>query len=286
MPNIETIEKDIVEVLRGGHRLPVEVLSKFGANVAMKLERQLKRDKAPRESGVIRASEIGMVDTCAHKLWYSYHTPTVAEELGGTAIFKFLYGDIIEEATLTLARAAGHLVECEQQKIEISYRGYLIRGSIDAVVDGVLVDVKSTTQYGIKEFVAGRGGDKFGYRAQLNVYAAGMGAERKGWIAVDKTIGTIKWAEETRPYDVDKLLDKAVDTIESRSEPKSRLLPTIESNGNASLSTECNYCPYKRECWKDANGGKGLRTFAYSTGHKHLVHVAALPKVAEVVCGS
>ena len=39
----------------------------------------------------------------------------------------------------------------------------------------------------------------------------------------------------------------------------------------------CAYCGFKIECWKDANGGKGLRKFKYSNGSRFLTHVAKRP---------
>ena len=44
------------------------------------------------------------------------------------------------------------------------------------------------------------------------------------------------------------------------------LMFLMESLGITSLDTGCIYCNYKHDCWSDANDGKGLRIFKYSTG--------------------
>ena len=53
-------------------------------------------------------------------------------------------------------------------------------------------------------------------------------------------------------------------------------------SGNFKLSIGCVYCSYKRECWADANEGKGLRGFKYAKGIRHLTQVKKLPNVEEV----
>jgi hypothetical protein len=284
LPNIKDLENDIKEVLKNSKTLPSEVLTKFGVNVALKLDRQLRKSRPAREPGVIRASEIGTLDMCERKFWYSYHQPTLAAPIDGATVMKFLYGDILEETVLTLAKVAGHKVEREQEQVKFSIGHYTVKGHIDAVIDGVLVDVKSTTPYGMRDFEAGRGGDKFGYRAQLNVYSVGTGVPDKGWVAVDKQSGVVRYFVEKKPYDVYELFDRATEVL-AVGDPVAKLsrLPVVtEPNGNLLLDTECSYCQYKRECWKDANKGKGIRTFAYSNGPKYLVHVVAEPKVKEI----
>ena len=47
----------------------------------------------------------------------------------------------------------------------------------------------------------------------------------------------------------------------------------------------CSYCQFKHSCWKEANEGRGLRTFLYSTGPKHFTHVEKEPRVAEIIDG-
>ena len=53
-------------------------------------------------------------------------------------------------------------------------------------------------------------------------------------------------------------------------------------SGNRTLEMSCVFCEFKQECWKDANGGTGLRKFKYSNGPKYLTQVAKEPKVLEI----
>ena len=59
-------------------------------------------------------------------------------------------------------------------------------------------------------------------------------------------------------------------------------VPDGES-GNLKLAIGCIYCNHKRECWSDANQGKGLRAFKYARGLNFLAQVSKEPKVEEVV---
>ena len=54
-------------------------------------------------------------------------------------------------------------------------------------------------------------------------------------------------------------------------------------SGNRKLGISCSYCPFKHTCWADSNGGRGLRTFAYSTGVKFMTHINKEPRVEENV---
>jgi len=53
-------------------------------------------------------------------------------------------------------------------------------------------------------------------------------------------------------------------------------------SGNMRLPIGCVYCRHNRVCWSDSNEGKGLRTFKYASGKRHLVKVAKTPDVEEV----
>ena len=53
-------------------------------------------------------------------------------------------------------------------------------------------------------------------------------------------------------------------------------------SGNYRLDTACMYCNYKFDCWSDANDGKGLRVFNYSTGKRYFTQVEKEPNVEEV----
>jgi len=56
-------------------------------------------------------------------------------------------------------------------------------------------------------------------------------------------------------------------------------------SGNLKLSSGCNYCRFKFECWEDANEGRGLRGFKYANGIRYLTSVRKKPNVEEITPG-
>ena len=52
-------------------------------------------------------------------------------------------------------------------------------------------------------------------------------------------------------------------------------------SGNMRLAIGCVYCPYKKQCWSDANNGAGLRKFQYAYSPKYLVKINNTPNVPE-----
>ena len=231
----------------------------------------------------IRLSAIG--GECQRKMWYRIHQPELEEELSPSTKFKFMYGDVIEALVLLLADLAGHEVRNEQD--EVIFHG--VPGHVDAVVDGVVCDVKSASSLAYKKFKEGLSSDNdvFGYLYQLGAYvgcADKLRADkRKGaFIAVDKQHGHIvvdehEYSERdlqairNRIDELEKLRGKSVNDV-PRLDPE----PDGKS-GNMKLCTTCSYCGFKRHCWPE------LRTFIYSTGPRHLVKVVREPNVPEVV---
>ena len=55
------------------------------------------------------------------------------------------------------------------------------------------------------------------------------------------------------------------------------------ARGNRKLAIGCVFCPHKKDCWADANDGKGLRLFKYARGNRFLSHVAKTPEVEEIL---
>ena len=54
-------------------------------------------------------------------------------------------------------------------------------------------------------------------------------------------------------------------------------------SGNSKLPVGCVFCSHKRECWADANAGRGIRVFKYAQGKRYLVQVSKEPDVPEVM---
>lgn len=193
---------------------------------------------------------------------------------------KFLYGDVIEQLLLFLAKEAGHSVEQEQAEVEVNG----VKGHIDAIIDGVVVDVKSASPYGYKKFKEGNvvGEDPFGYVAQLSGYATVLTpGEPAAWLAQDKVSGDIcvspLSATVIRYHPPADRIEHLKKVIESEEPPSYcyELVPDGKS-GNLKLDTPCSYCRHKHRC-RD-----GIRTFLYSTGPRFLAKVVREPDVPEV----
>jgi len=286
VPNISTLVNDIYSlfVKREGTDLIVDEWAKHGANMTTHIHSSISEStRGERPANVIWASEIGK--PCKRQLWYKLNMPGASEELLPHTKFKFLYGSLIEESVLALCKAAGHDVSREQESVVLNLpNGWKVKGKVDAVIDGHVVDVKSMSPYGFEEFKNGYddANDKFGYRAQLDFYRHVMQPSVDiGYIlAVDKVNGHMLtksvglWTNES------DMIAELVDTTEilGRTFPPPRKFLDIPEgkSGNRKLCTECSYCEYKKECWP------GVRTFLYAKGPIFLTQVAKQPDVTEV----
>jgi hypothetical protein len=161
-----------------------------------------------------------------------------------------------------------------------------VSGRIDAVINSVLVDVKSTTKLGQAKFDNGLQDDPFGYKAQLSGYATALGLKEAGFLTIQKELGHIKYYPirvDSKTFEKDA--QKAVKAVQTPLEELPRLEPVAQSttSPNMKLNTTCSYCAYKQDCWKEANEGAGLRMFSYSGKVEFLVAVNKQPKVEEIL---
>ena len=292
MPNVrESIEALLLSGLSDGSVLS-EQFNDLGYKMSVAVERQL----TPRPHGGNRldekklyASEIGT--PCLRKLWYRLRSNDYATEpLGASTKMKFMFGDLIEELVLFLAEASGHEVTHQQERMEIPLaNGWTVSGRKDARIDGITYDVKSSSSYGMKKFDSVgmlRANDDFGYEKQLQAYTAHDGDTQGAFLAVDKTLGTLRELVLDEHLTQDQLIaewDTKIPLLEA-DEPPDREFDSVPDgkSGNMKLATACSYCDHKNDCWEDSNGGAGLRTFLYSNKPVFLTEVARLPKVPEV----
>lgn len=257
-----------------------ENLEIFCDNVRDLLKERLSHQ--PREHRPIRFSSLGKPD---RQIWYDAHPiEGTKEELRPATQIKFIYGDLIEQLILFLAREAGHEVTNTQTQVEVDG----ITGSIDAIVDGVVVDVKSASPFGFKKFKDGTviNDDPFGYVQQLAGYANVLTPGKEAaWLAADKVGGTIvvstlapSIVAQHKPADRITQLKEII----AKNEPPERCYPTVPDgkSGNEKLGTGCSYCAHKHRCHP------ALRTFLYSTGPRYLSKVVKTPEVPELVLGT
>lgn len=272
MKQIETLVPDILSLFgndRTGAIDPDRMAGFIGA-LSKKVQHRLTEEYV---GGTLRMSNAGK--PCERQLWYSVNASDKAEPLEPAARIKFLYGDILEEMLLYLAREAGHTVEQEQEEVVL----HGVVGHIDAVIDGVLVDCKSASPFSYQKFAAGLSPatDEFGYLTQLDLYLHAMGLDRGGFLAIHKVTGQIHLDLHARStQDVSSLIEHKRSVL-ANSVPPARAFAAVADgkSGNKKLGVACSYCPFKQTCWPN------LRTFYYSTGPRYLTEVRRTPAVDE-----
>lgn len=275
MKTIDTLVPDIYKFISG--EVPAATTNN---NVSVSYDKWLSPRSSVREKNILYFSEVG--DPCPRRLWYKYNSPEIAEKHDGNTLLKFFYGDILEELVLNVAEDAGHSVTSKQERVLYDVgNGWYVRGRIDAIIDGVVVDVKSTTKYGEEKFKNNLREDPFGYYQQLNGYASTLNHDNAGFVTIQKELGHINYY----PIEVNKALfklqvDHAVEAVSLAtpdSIPRLDPVPASKTSKNSKLCTSCGYCPYKKQCWPE------MRTFLYASGPEFLVNVVDVPRVQEIV---
>jgi len=270
---MKSVVRDVQELIDKGIMASDEWASEFARQMGKMMQDRMKPRKDEHK---LRLSSLGK---CDRYLWYSVR-PVEKEELRYDVKLKFLYGDVIELMLLELIKLTGHSVEGEQQ--EVSLCG--IKGHIDAVIDGKVIDVKSTSRFGFKKFQDGTlyKDDPFGYQYQLAAYSEGLGIDAGGWIAQCKESGAVCACP---PLNLPNAWDRAeyvVGMVENDNPPERYAAVSDGKSGNEKLCTQCSYCMYKEECWKDANMGAGLRKVLYANGPRWLTKVVKEPQLRGV----
>ena len=281
MKTLDTLIDDINTLHTQGHKASDESVQELADEMAAAVKRSLERAFETDRGPTLRMSNIGKP---ARQLWYETHSPPEdKEQLTGTTLRKFLMGDLWESLLLWLAKEAGHKVEQHQAEVEIDG----IKGHIDAVVDGVVVDVKSASKFGFEKFRRGtlQDDDAFGYYEQLSGYSSALGLDG-AWLAVNKETAalTVLHAprEDLQALDTAGRISYLRGALASETPPERCYEPVPDGkSGNLKLPVGCSYCPFKFKCWADANSGAGPRTFLYSNGPTYLVHVEKEPNVQE-----
>lgn len=281
MRSINTLVKDIEAVLlqKGGwDKAAEEYLLQNIGEAAM---RRLSTPSGASYRG-LRMSNVG--SPCLRKLWYYVNLPeTTSTDLTPSMALKYFYGDIIESLVLSLAKAAGHDVQGEQD--EVTVEG--IKGHRDCVIDGVLVDVKSASSQGFSKFKYNqlKSDDPFGYIPQLTGYLYGAKDDPKvtnkhqaAFLAVDKSLGHIVLDMYDLRDEVEDYRDKVIKVktiVNDTSKTPPRAFEDVPDGkaGNMKLGSACSYCDFKQLCWP------GLRQFNYSTGPRWLTKVVKTPDI-------
>ncbi len=279
MKSIETLVEDIQNVFQLPHEFAPERAERFGQRLATLVKTKIEEDSSgwqPR----LRMSNLGT--KCDRKLWYSIHEAANRWPIEVSARIKFLYGDILEQLLLFLAEEAGHTVAGCQDLVEIDG----VRGRRDAIIDGVLVDVKSAATQSFKKFEQGLtyAEDDFGYLDQLFAYLEAcqddprlVDKNRAAFLVIGKELGHIVLDVHNRPDISYRTMVSVKRGVTNQASPPPRRYEDEPegASGNRKLSTVCSYCDWRHVCWPE------LRAFAYSNKPSYLTRVVREPKVPE-----
>lgn len=298
MKDINTLVPDIYRMLEGGGiQDPIAVSiqhhiyqmkeglpegeSNFLKDIISLLDKQVISDSKP--SDTLRMSNLGT--PCITRLWDEVNDPA-PRFTSGQDTMRFLYGDLLEAMLIAFAKASGHTVQAEQEEVEL----HGVKGHIDCIIDGMLVDVKSASQFVFDKF-KGNGllkKDPFGYLSQISSYLKALQGDprlvhkdKAAFFAINKGSGELS----LDVYDMESLLEDKDAEIQERikivglkhrptwREPDVR---QSDSNENRKLGETCRFCSGKFKCFPN------LRSFRYSNGIVHLTHVDKVPRVQEL----
>jgi hypothetical protein len=276
---IATLIPDIYQLIQRKDGWFNETLSEaLASDISKRLRVQLGESKGPPS---LRLSQMG--PRCPRALWYSIHHPELAEALPPWAEIKYSYGHVLEALAVCLAKAAGHRVEGEQDELVVDG----IRGHRDCVIDGCIVDVKSSSSRGFAKFKDGslEQSDSFGYLDQLDGYMVGSAddplvtVKDRGYIlAIDKTLGhMVLYEHRRREAHIRRRISDYRRIVSSESPPACTCGTVADGkSGNIRLDTKASYNLYKHTCFPN------LRIFLYSDGPRFLTKVERKPDVPEL----
>ena len=285
MKTIDTLVEDIYNLFEPSivNKISEEDLEKHLKEFTKSVTNNIKivLNEQPKKQRKLSLSSIGKP---TRQLWYDKHSNLEARPLAPSTRIKFLYGHILEDLLILLSRVAGHTVTEEQKEVEVEG----IKGHQDCKIDGILVDCKSASGYAFKKFANNKlaDDDPFGYIAQISAYSEGNGVKEAYFLAIDKQHGNIAL---TRVHDMEMINAKErvqylKGALDSKRVPDRCYSDIPEGvSGNRKLAIGCVFCAHKRECWSDANQGKGLRAFNYEKGPTYFTNIAKEPRVEEIL---
>jgi len=233
-----------------------------------------------RKKETLRMSNVGKPN---RQLWYDFKSEDEPLPMTPSTQIKFLYGHLLEEVVLMLVRLAGHKVTDEQKEVKVS--GVL--GHMDCIIDGEVIDVKSTSGFAFQKFRNGTlpEDDPFGYMAQLSGYEASEGTNNGGFLAINKETGELALLipEEMDKPNIKHRIAKLKRQLKLDNPPSLCYNPILDGKaGNMKLPKQCVYCRHKLTCHKDSNNGEGLRVFKYAKNLAFFTTVVKEPRVQEV----
>ena len=266
---LDTLVQDIYEVIEVLNKdeaidIPEDMYEQFGRDMEDALRHWATPVERPKNG--LRMSNIGRP---LRRLWYDLNTDQEKEQINAPTFIKFLYGHLLEVLLLFFVRLG-------------------IKGHMDSVIDGEVIDVKTASGYAFKKFKDGTlaQNDSFGYLSQLAGYEAAEQTNNGGFLVMNKETGelTVFIPDDLEKPNITYRIKEVKQAMKKENPPEYCYSPIPDGvSGNMKLPRDCTWCPHKFECHKDANDGQGLRTFAYAKGRVYLTQVEKLPNVQEII---
>ena len=241
----------ITKYLEGEHHYSSDVLQssceQFGGSLARQLMGESQYE--PR----LRMSNLG---SCPRKVWLQI-AGEKGEPINARTRMNFSFGDYVEVATVAIIRLMAEKEEYgikiyeELVQGELEWEGIKGHADLPCSIDGqdVVVEVKSMSNYGFREFCKNGPGDMWGYPAQLQAYLRATGFDTGLWLGVRKETG--HYAEYVELRDDDRYANDAyvvMAQINSPTKP-SRPMWAVLTGEQEIKDVRCQYCDMKRPCW-------------------------------------
>lgn len=271
--SIYTLIPDIQELVTKKGWFNDQLAEEFAGSVSKRMQLQYGEHTYTPS---LRLSQMG--PRCPKAVWHSVHDYESREALQAWAEVKYSFGHIVEALAITLAKAAGHTVEGEQDELVLDG----IVGHRDCVIDGRVVDVKSSSSIGFQKFKSSQYElvDTFGYLDQLDGYVVASAddpivkVKDKGYIlAIEKQMGHMVLYEHTvRSQQIKSRVASYKSIVSLRAPPPCECGTRSQGqSGNIELDIRASYNPYKYCCFPR------LRTFLYAGGPVYLCKVVKHP---------
>lgn len=201
------------------------------------------------------------------------------EDMDYNALFRFLFGDIVESVLVLIMEQADVDIVEKQKAVKLTIAGHEVNGTLDLIMRDELGvekvwDVKSASEWAFKFKYTGYGGydkikedDPFGYIMQGHLYAEATGLPFGGWVVVNKSSGEVAmveapdWQDEDRRLymaDAEKRVKRLLDPDPNFVKPFKSEFETYKvkgeviRTGNKTLPKICGMCGHRAHCWSKA----------------------------------
>ncbi len=276
MKSINTLIKDVENVVTQDNWFQPDDASRYSSEMAHRVMERLVGQKRPPS---LRLS--GMGERCPRSLWASVHSPGIQEKFPAPVRIRFHFGDVIEAMAIALAKAAGHTVTGEQDEVTVDG----VKGHLDCILDGCIVDVKSINSMGFQKIKARQVAEDLflrSYLDQLDGYLVGsldddrVKVKDRAYLwAIDKAMGHMcLYEHRIREKHIRERIILYKGIVGQDTPPPCTCGTLSEGqSGNVKLDLKASYNPYKYFCFP------GCRTFIYAGGKPvHLVKVVKRPQ--------